>query len=1210
MHLHRWSPVAPLLLTLALGAALLPTATARPSTQEPSPNPATVTIPGTIQSVLGCPADWQPACANTYLSYNQAFGLWSARFDLPAGSYEYKVALNDSWSENYGLGGVQNGPNIPLVLDAPTSVLFVYDHETKWVADSVNQPPIVAVGDFQPALGCPAADDPECLGSLMQDPDGDGVYAFVTTALPAGDYRAGIAAGASGVIGEGGTPGGPPIPFTVAKDGDEIYIGYDVNSGQITLSTRGAPRGNIARPRAYWIDAETIVWNVLGSPTYSYELHYSPNGGLSLGPDGISGGQMLPLSFSIAGPGPALERFPHLAGFSAFKLSPAGRAAAPEILRGQVAVAARDNQGRLVDAAGLQIPGALDALFPYAGPLGVSWEQDPNVADAVLTPVFRLWAPTARTVTLLRYTSGEPDGAPVEALPMVFDQATGVWQISGGADWAGQYYLYDVELYVPAEGQVVTNRVTDPYSLALSTNSARSQIVNLDDPGLAPAGWDTLEKPPLEAPEEIVLYELHVRDFSIGDDSVPEALRGTFRAFTVGESAGMAHLGALAEAGVTHVHLLPVFDIATIEEDASKRVPIPLEQLAALPPDSPEQQALLAPLRDLDGFNWGYDPLHYTVPEGSYSTDPEGARRTLEFREMVQSLNQRGLRVVMDVVYNHTNAAGQSPRSVLDRIVPGYYHRLDGEGAVANSTCCANTATEHAMMEKLMVDSVVTWARAYKVDGFRFDLMGHHMRRNMLAVRAALDALTLEADGVDGKRIYVYGEGWDFGEVAGNARGENATQLNMAGTGIGTFSDRLRDGARGGGPFDDPRLQGFITGLFTDPSAYDQGDAETQRARLLTYTDWIKLGLAGNLRDYRLLNAVGREVPGERILYNGAPAGYTSDPQEQIVYVSAHDNETLFDAVQLKAPTGASLAERVRMHNLGLSLVALSQGIPFFHAGDELLRSKSLDRNSYNSSDWFSRIDWTGQEHTFGSGLPPAGDNEASWPIMAPLLANPALKPGPAEMGASLSHLEEMLRIRRSTPLFRLRDAEQVRRMVRFFNGGPEQVPGLIVMSISDTGPRRLDESIGQVVVLFNATPAELTWGDPLFLGAALSLHDVLVSSEDERAPRASFDRSAGSFTVPARTTAVFVGAEPVVPAPDELAGATATALPPPTAIPEAPPAQGATAPAPPTVTPPAATAVANPPPPAAGTNPAIWIAVAAGIAAAFLALWSRRRRG
>ena len=292
-----------------------------------------------------------------------------------------------------------------------------------------------------------------------------------------------------------------------------------------------------------------------------------------------------------------------------------------------------------------------------------------------------------------------------------------------------------------------------------------------------------------------------MRDFSITDETVPAGHRGTYLAFTDDRSDGMRHLRRLADSGLNTLHLLPSNDIATIEEDRSKQQE-PQCDLRSFPPDSEAQQACLEPIRDTDGFNWGYDPLHYTTPEGSYSTRPDGPARTREFREMVQAVNRAGLRVVMDVVYNHTPAAGQDPKSILDRIVPGYYHRLTLTGSVETSTCCSNTATEHRMMEKLMVDSVVTWAREYKVDGFRFDLMGHHSKANMLEVRRALDKL--------GRDIYVYGEGWNFGEVANDARFVQATQLNMAGTGIGTFSDRLRDAVRGGGPFDeDPRQPGL-----------------------------------------------------------------------------------------------------------------------------------------------------------------------------------------------------------------------------------------------------------------------------------------------------------------------------------------------------------------------------------------------------------------
>jgi pullulanase-type alpha-1,6-glucosidase len=340
---------------------------------------------------------------------------------------------------------------------------------------------------------------------------------------------------------------------------------------------------------------------------------------------------------------------------------------------------------------------------------------------------------------------------------MEFDEATGVWNIMGEESWKGQYYLYKVKVFAPLTGKIETNLVTDPYSISLSMNGTRSQIVDLNDADLKPQGWDSLQKPTLAAPEDIVVYELHIRDFSVSDETVPEELRGTYKAFTVKDSNGMKHLTGLAQAGLTHIHLLPAFDIASVNEDKSTWQSVDEETIKSYPPDSDQQSIAVSAVTGTDGFNWGYDPIHYTTPDGSYATDPNGTPRIVEFREMVGALNESGLRVVMDVVYNHTNASGQSDNSVLDRVVPGYYHRLNGDGNVEQSTCCQNTATEHDMMRKLMVDSVVTWATQYKVDGFRFDLMGHHMLDDMIAVRAALDALTLEKDGVDGKSIYVYG---------------------------------------------------------------------------------------------------------------------------------------------------------------------------------------------------------------------------------------------------------------------------------------------------------------------------------------------------------------------------------------------------------------------------------------------------------------------
>jgi pullulanase-type alpha-1,6-glucosidase len=397
----------------------------------------------------------------------------------------------------------------------------------------------------------------------------------------------------------------------------------------------------------------------------------------------------------------------------------------------------------------------------------------------------------------------------------------------------------------------------------------------------------------------------------------------------------------------------------------------------------------------------------------------------------------------------------------------------------------------------------------------------------MLKLRQALDSLTPGEDGVDGKRIYVYGEGWNFGEVANNARGVNATQLNMPGTGIGTFSDRLRDGARGGGPFSGIQEQGFLTGLFYDPSATGQGTPDEQRARLLLEADWIRVGLAGNLADYSLVDRSGNLVRGSDIDYNGQPAGYTADPQEVINYVEAHDNETLFDAIQLKAPVATAMDDRVRMQNLGMSLLALGQGIPFFHAGVELLRSKSLDRNSYNSGDWFNKLDFGYTSNNWGVGLPPARDNQTNWPIMQPLLASPALEPSRPDILEAHAHFQEILAIRRSSRLFRLRTAGEIAARLRFDNTGPSQIPGLIVLRLTDSDGG-VDRRNSLIVALINANDEGQSFQASDLAGSALRLHPIQAVSHDPAVRTASFASSTGTFFVPGRTAAVFVSPRPL----------------------------------------------------------------------------------
>ncbi len=849
---------------------------------------------------------------------------------------------------------------------------------------------------------------------------------------------------------------------------------------------------DLTSSKAVWIDRTTVVWD--GSPAAaSTQLLASRDGSLAV-KDGALTGDATWLRLN---PGTLTDeqkaRFPHLAKGTAWTVDPRDADRVRTALRGQVVAAQHAPNGAVLAATGVQTAGVLDDLYPKAAQadLGPVFERG--------RPTLSVWAPTAQDVRL------EIGSATV---PMKRDAATGVWSVTGPASWKNKPYRYAVKVFAPTERKVVVNKVTDPYSVALTADSTHSLAVDLDDRSLAPEGWAKLTKPEAVPLRDAQIQELHVRDFSVADPTVPAADRGTYRAFADTGSDGSKHLKELAKAGTSHVHLLPVFDIATIPERKADQAS-PDCDLASLPADSPAQQECVTATAAKDAYNWGYDPYHYTVPEGSYASDPDGTKRTTEFRQMVKSLNDDGLRVVMDVVYNHTAASGQATTSVLDRIVPGYYHRLLADGSVATSTCCANTAPENAMMGKLVVDSVVTWAKEYKVDGFRFDLMGHHPKANMVAVRKALDALTLEKDGVDGKNILLYGEGWNFGEIADDARFTQATQKHMAGTGIATFSDRARDAVRGGGPFDeDPGVQGFASGLYTDPNTSNANGSEAeQKARLLHYQDLIKVGLTGNLAGYRFTDTSGKEVTGAQVDYNGSPAGYAEAPGDALAYADAHDNESLFDALAFKLPAGTPAGDRARMQVLAMATAALSQGPALSQAGTDLLRSKSLDRNSYDSGDWFNAVHWNCEAgNGFGRGLPPAADNEPKWGYAKPLLTKVSV--GCEEIEGASAAYRDLLRIRTTEKAFSLDSAEKVQQKLSFPLSGEKETPGVITMRLGD------------LMVVFNATP-EATEQHVGGLGdAGWRLHPAQASGSDPVVRSASYED--GTFSVPGRTVAVF----------------------------------------------------------------------------------------
>ncbi len=911
-----------------------------------------------------------------------------------------------------------------------------------------------------------------------------------------------------------------------------------VISGDANVFTTEPTAGQIAgaglyQHQAFWINRTTIAIPASGwQSTSTYSLVYSLNASLSVTNAGkLSGGTGIALTHVASGFTAAeAAQYPELAGYAVFHITSSAQVATLEqALTGQIVVMATNSGGSLTYLNGVQDAGVLDDLFYYSGPLGAVF------SNGQLT--INLWAPTAQSVKLLLYTH-ENDTAPAQSIAMT--KTNGVWTVKGQSSWKGEYYLYDLFVYVPDTQQIIENIVTDPYSADIALNGAKTRITDLTDEATKPTGWDASFSPILDSKNDFSVYELHVREFSTADTSVPEEYRGTYLAFTNPATYGMTHLQRLANAGLKAVHIMPTMHTGSINEDKTTwQSP---GDLSGYPPDGTQQQAAVTAVQQSDDYNFGYDPVHYFAPNGAYAFNPDN--RVIEYRQMVMGLHKAGLRVVQDMVFNHTFADGENTFSVLDEVVPGYYYRLDANGNVDTASCCYDTASEHKMFEKLMIDNVVQNAIQYKIDGFRFDDMSLHFVYNMQHIQQALQNLTLEKDGVDGSKIYIYGEGFLNSETA--ALGVNATQQNLYGSGIGTFNDRIRDGIRGGSSFDNTteQVQGFATGLFTDPSLYTSvtvGESlAAQKATLNTEADWIRIGLAGNLRDYTFVDSTGATVKGSQVSYYGQPVGYTASPVEAINYCSVHDNQTLFDAVQLKSAIpgttssgGDSIATRTRRQVLAMSMIALGQGVPFFFGADDLLRSKDMDYNSYNSGDWFTKINWIYQgdrptknllsqeSNNWGVGLPLQNVNGSQWPFMQPLLANPALSPTPQNISSAAAAFQTFLRVRGSSQLFHMGTLGEVQRNLHFLNTGTSQVPGLIVMKIDSNGG-----SYGiynHIVVVFNATLGTINFQNAQLKGLNLSLHPSQMLSPDAQTRASSVNNATGAVTVDGLTTAVFV---------------------------------------------------------------------------------------
>lgn len=496
---------------------------------------------------------------------------------------------------------------------------------------------------------------------------------------------------------------------------------------------------------------------------------------------------------------------------------------------------------------------------------------------------FTLWAPTAEEVRVLLYDSGN-EGSAYQTLSLEMGE-DGIWNTSIKEDLKGKFYTFNVKVNGKWLGDT-----PGIMAKAVGVNGKRAAVIDLRSTD--PEGWANDVRPLLKDYADIIVYEMHHRDFSL--DSVSGIRnKGKFLALTElgtttsqGEKTGIDHL---KELGVTHVHILPSYDYASVDESK---------------PDKAQ-------------YNWGYDPQNYNVPDGSYSTDPyKPDVRIKEFKQMVQALHKAGIRVVLDVVYNHTF---NTEESNFERTVPGYFYRQTKDGKPANGSGCGNeTASDRTMMRKYMVESVLYWINEYHIDGFRFDLMGIHDIETMNEIRAAVDKID--------PSIFIYGEGW-----AASAPQLDQEELAMKANiykmpRIAAFSDEMRDGLRGG--WDDDRKGAFLIG---------QPGHEMS----------IKFGLVGAVKHPQVIN--------DSVNYSKEP--WALQPTQMISYVSCHDDMCLADRLKATMPD-ATDEERASLHKLAETFVFTSQGVPFIFAGDEMMRDKKGIHNSYNSPDSINTIDW------------------------------------------------------------------------------------------------------------------------------------------------------------------------------------------------------------------------------------------------------------
>jgi pullulanase len=581
-----------------------------------------------------------------------------------------------------------------------------------------------------------------------------------------------------------------------------------------------------------------------------------------------------------------------------------------------------------------------------------------------LTTLFKLWSPVAEEVRLNIFEKGH--GENLLASYSMKQKSAGLWQLKLWGNYKGRYYTFQVRY----QGKFL-DETPGIYAKAVGVNGERALVVDMEETN--PKGWESHPRPELKSLNDIVLYELHIRDLTIDKESgstFPGKYLGVIEPGTKNKSGHSTGIDHIKELGVTHVHLLPVFDFFAVDE-STLHIP---------------------------QFNWGYDPHNYNTPEGSYSTDPyNGEIRIKEFKQMVMGLHKNGIRVIMDVVFNHTYF---TEKSLFNREVPRYYYRHDEAGDWSDASGCGNeTASERAMMRKYIIESCKFWVTEYKIDGFRFDLMGIHDIET-------LNLLSEELRKID-PTIFVYGEGWTAGSspLPDSLRALKSNTIKL--TEIASFSDDIRDAVKGS--VFDPASVGFVNG--------GKGLEES-----------IKFGIAAST------NHPGIDF--SKCKYS--KKYWAEKPSQVISYVSCHDNNTLFDKLVISCPK-APLANIRKMDKLANAIILTSQGVPFLHAGEEMLRTKDGEHNSFNLSDDINKIEW-------------------SWKTLNYDI---------------FDYYRGLIDLRKQHPAFKMPTAEMIREKLSFFTIAEG---GVVAYLLSDYAN---GDSWKDIIVIYNANPKEFKFDLP-----------------------------------------------------------------------------------------------------------------------------------